>query len=74
MTTIKLSPVSGSSLIAEDGWNFDYTTLAVKFHGTGKVYEYRGLSPASHDAYESATSKGKYLKGFIEKFVKGEAV
>ena len=74
MTTIALSPVSGSSLIAADGWDDQQTVLAVQFHGTGKTYEYRGLDPATHDAYEAAESKGKYLKRFIEPNVRGTQV
>lgn len=73
MTTITLSPVAGSSLIAADGWDEQKTTLAVKYHN-GQVYEFRGLSPQTHDAYEAASSKGQYLKRSIEPNVRGVAV
>ncbi len=67
---IELHPVSGSSLIAEDGWDQGKTTLRVKYHN-GQVYEFRGLSPATLDAYEIADSKGKFLKRVIEPNIKG---
>lgn len=73
MLTITLTPVTGSSLIAADGWSADHTTLAVQFH-TGKTYEYRGLSPATRQAYEQAESKGKYLKRQIEPNIRGVEV
>lgn len=73
MSTITLTPVAGSSLIAADGWNDDETTLAVKYHN-GRLFEFRGLSPAIHSAYETAESKGKYLKRSIETIVKGVEV
>lgn len=76
MTTIPLTPVSGSSLISHDGWNDTKTILAVRFHSSpSKDYEYRGLSPAVYEAYQSAPSKGKYLKGTLEKSgIRGTAV
>lgn len=70
---IALTPVSNSSLIAADGWNETHTTLAVRYHN-GYVYEFRGLSPAIHAAYEKAPSKGSYLKRFIEVSIKGVRV
>lgn len=73
MTTIALTPVSGSSLIAADGWDADNSTLCVEFNG-GKRYEYRGLSPDVRAAYEAAESKGKYLKWKIEPAIKGVEV
>lgn len=58
--TITLKPVTGSSLIAEDGWSEDATTLHIKFHN-GDTYAYNGLSPAVQCGYEGAPSKGQYF-------------
>ena len=69
-TTPTLQPVTGSSLIAADHWNPDTQTLTVKYH-SGSTYDFRGLSPETFEAYDRAESKGKYLKQFIEKNIKG---
>lgn len=73
MTQIALTPVPGSSLIAADGWDASETTLAVQYMN-GQVYEFRGLSPQIHAAYEASDSKGKFLKRNIEPTIKGEKV
>ena len=72
-TSIPLTPVTGSSMIAADGWDAQTQTLAVRFVN-GATYEYRGLSPAVYEAYSSAESKGSYLKKFVEKNVTGVKV
>ena len=69
-TTPTLQPVTGSSLIAADHWNPDTQTLTVKYH-SGSTYEFRGLDPATVNAYKSAASKGQYLKRSIEPNIKG---
>lgn len=71
--TIELTPVTGSSLIAADGWDFHKTTLAIQFHG-GKTYKYSGLSPDTYRGYESAESKGKYFSKHIKPNVQGVPV
>ena len=73
MNTATLTPVSGSSLLAKDGWSDDSTVLTVQYHN-GTVYEFRGLSPATRKAYEAAPSKGKYLKQFVETSIQGVKV
>lgn len=70
MNDIPLSPVTGSSLIAADGWSPDSKTLRVQFHN-GKKYDFHGLSPETKTAYEGAPSKGQYLKRSIEPNIKG---
>jgi KTSC domain len=72
-THIELKPVSGSALIAKDGWSDDETVLRVEFKN-GKQYEFRGLSPAMRDQYENAASKGVFLKRTIEVNIKGVLV
>ena len=70
MPNIQLTPVTGSSLIAADGWDESRTTLVIQFHG-GKAYQYSGLSPQTHAAYEAAPSKGKYFSQHIKPNVSG---
>lgn len=71
--TIELTPVTGSSLIAADGWDSHKATLRVRYHN-GHVYDFNGLSFATHEAYESAPSKGSYLKRQIEPNIRGVKV
>ncbi len=73
MPTIQLTPVTGSSLIAADGWSEDRTQLVIEFQG-GKKYQYNGLSPQIHRDYEAAQSKGKYFSQNIKPNVTGTPI
>ena len=73
MTQVKLKHVSGSSMIARDGYDEATQALAVEFHN-GQVYEYRGVDPGTFRSYDSAESKGKYLHRHIKPNISGVPV
>jgi hypothetical protein len=62
---MKREVITGSSNIAEIGYDLKSKTLQVKFT-SGAIYDYYNVSEADYDALMDAPSRGKYLNDEIK--------
>jgi len=52
--------IEGSSNIAEIGYDYDISTLEIKFHG-GQIYQYWPITRSGWESFMTSKSKGKYF-------------
>lgn len=62
---IPLRPVANSSQIAAYAYDPASGVLAVQFHNSAFVYQYRGVSADTATEFEKAESKGKAFASLI---------
>lgn len=63
--TITMTPVEGSSQIAEEGHDPDTSTLRLRFHGfggkPGSLYDYANFGATDYAVFRDAESKGSHF-------------
>lgn len=55
---IQLQPIESSNI---ESAGHDGTTLEVKFRGSGKRYQYKGVTPELFNEFMKAPSKGSFF-------------